>query len=1791
MKKIVLLLPLCIIALSCSGELNSDNQSDGSGYSVNGNVQKGPFTQGTSITIQALDDALNPTGKNYQTKTTDDAGTFGINNQIDSRYVEIIATGYYFNEISGRVSNSTITLRALSDLTESGKTNVNLLTTLEIDRIRHLVVSEGMSVSQAREMAEKELFDVFHIPEIISVSESFDKMDITRGGDSNAILLAISATLQGKRSEGELSELVAKIAAELRTAGKIDNTSIQTQIRDGGMSVDAASVRRNLESRYKSLGITEYEIPPFEDYLDVNGNGVIDKHDSWLILSKKDVFISDEGGSFDIDVQHNLVYDVVIETDADGWLSQDVTKSYLETDKLSFTVSANETYDARCARIAVKDRNSELVEYVNVTQKQHDALSVTPSRINLTREGGTFEIEMKANVDVSLEISESSRSWITQVPATKGLVSSVLTFFVTRNDEPLQRHGEIILKSGDLTEKIVVYQAGERVLLLDESDFVVSSKGQNVVVHVTSNIEYDVVMPSVDWIYRTSPTRSLVSNELVFGIRANDGYDDRQAKIVIRAAGKQAVVNITQMQKDAIILAKNRYEFDNNGGELALEVQTNVDFGVEIADEYKDWIKQIPQTKGLETKTLNFRIMPNASYDGRTGFIRIVNSDAKIWKSIRISQGQTNAIILSESNFDFPDAGGSFSVTVSSNVTYEMAIGASWLHWVQTKGLTDNSYEFIVDKNTTYDSREATVTFTDKTTGASGVVTVRQSQKDAIILGSDKYSLTYEGGTVAVKLKSNVKYDVAVADDADWISYVPATKALTESVVSLSVAKNQEVIERTGTVTIKNTSSGISNTVTITQSGNTETFVVNVPTAGTLSTILSDIQKANIVSMKVTGIINKDDFKTMEKMPKLTELDLGEVKVAGNIIPDEAMTERSSVGSIGFYKTDSKLERLVLPADVISIGNGAFAIHSLKEVSLPASLTSIKESAFEGASLGRIDIPDNVTIIGKLAFSCCRELTEVKFSPNSKLRRIESVMGGDGIGNTVTDGAFNCCSSLKRFEIPASVSVIGAGTFYKCTALEELVIPENTSLTRITGYVYRDEYVLGAKTQTAGIVEGCYALKTLRIPAKVRTINNYAFANCGIETVIFEEGSLCQKIGDAVFANCVNLKNINIPESVKTLGNCVFVNCMSLESLDLSQFTSVGRTLISGCSSLKSIVLPNYITTLSDSYFKNCASLESCILPENLTKIGMYAFEGCVNLKAIEFPESLTSIERFAFCDCQSLVSVTLPSAVKNIGGGAFHGCQNLKEFFLSDNENITIGYGCFEDCKNLETIRLNAKKIELEEVFLKNTAVSKIIISSITESLTGAYHLNSGRGTWTGSLVKEFVFESPSHLTSVGNNAFAGAQITSLVLPDTVTELYGGIFYGCTALFDWEIPSHVKKLASGSVFIGSSIIEPKISKDAHLEYIGDDAFSGISGLTEVDISEATYMGAYVFYNCADLQKVKLPVNLTKLPGYTFYGCPLLETVELPESVTEIGFGAFGGCNSLSSVNTSNVKTIGGDAFVDCGLLTSVDCSSAERIGGRAFVNCSSLKSVKLLKSGDLFIGGCAFLWCRNLQSITIPAGVTSLAGDYDCLYRENGLPDNVGWSFTGTDAKILIEENSSLTTLYNGAFSGASSLTEITLPNVEKIMRYNQINGHVGIFKGCQNLKRVCFPKLKIVSCSAFEQCPSLERIEMPLLEEIDIDCIYTYNFASSFKKIILPETVKKVYWGTFDPFLDSNNHHTTTPRFDEVICWATVPPLSGTSYGYEIDCVLRVPAESVEAYKAADGWNKFKTILPIEE
>ncbi|EKD79292.1 MAG: hypothetical protein ACD_41C00110G0001, partial [uncultured bacterium] len=119
-----------------------------------GYIQKGPFISGSSITIQELDDRLQPTGVSYQVTTNSDFGDYRLTQKLDSDYVEVIAQGYYYNEITGELSSGPLTLRAIADVSENAVVNVNVLTTLTVPRLRHIVVVDEIPVAEAKKIAE-----------------------------------------------------------------------------------------------------------------------------------------------------------------------------------------------------------------------------------------------------------------------------------------------------------------------------------------------------------------------------------------------------------------------------------------------------------------------------------------------------------------------------------------------------------------------------------------------------------------------------------------------------------------------------------------------------------------------------------------------------------------------------------------------------------------------------------------------------------------------------------------------------------------------------------------------------------------------------------------------------------------------------------------------------------------------------------------------------------------------------------------------------------------------------------------------------------------------------------------------------------------------------------------------------------------------------------------------------------------------------------------------------------------------------------------------------------------------------------------------------------------------------------------------------------------------------------------------------------------------------------------------------------------------------------------------------
>ncbi len=230
-------------------------------YNLSGQIQKGPFVSGTTIKIQELDSSLNPTGLTYETTTNDDFGSFSISSKLTSSFVEVIATGYYFNEVSGTLSDGPLTLRAITNLVNSSIVNVNILTTLQINRLKKLVAN-GLSLDEAIIQSEGDVLSVFNINE---ASSTFTAMDISKEGNQNAILLAISSIMQSTNTVAQLSELISHLGLALSQSGSVTDEQLIEQLKDNSYNLDLQHVRTNLLNRYNNLGLSVI-IPEFENY-------------------------------------------------------------------------------------------------------------------------------------------------------------------------------------------------------------------------------------------------------------------------------------------------------------------------------------------------------------------------------------------------------------------------------------------------------------------------------------------------------------------------------------------------------------------------------------------------------------------------------------------------------------------------------------------------------------------------------------------------------------------------------------------------------------------------------------------------------------------------------------------------------------------------------------------------------------------------------------------------------------------------------------------------------------------------------------------------------------------------------------------------------------------------------------------------------------------------------------------------------------------------------------------------------------------------------------------------------------------------------------------------------------------------------------------------------------------------------------------------------------------------------------------------------------------------------------
>lgn len=391
-----------------------------------------------------------------------------------------------------------------------------------------------------------------------------------------------------------------------------------------------------------------------------------------------------------------------------------------------------------------------------------------------------------------------------------------------------------------------------------------------------------------------------------------------------------------------------------------------------------------------------------------------------------------------------------------------------------------------------------------------------------------------------------------------------------------------------------------------------------------------------------------------------------------------------------------------------------------------------------------------------------------------------------------------------------------------------------------------------------------------------------------------------------------------------------------------------------------------------------------------------------------------------------------LASAKKNLSMCSFRlfGVQKPKEKEVQKPKEKEVQKPKNEEVWSTEVTYDDLRNAVEDEFGVKYSKDWKRLLKA-PEKLKGEYHIREG-------------------VKVIGNRAFDKySSLTSINIPNSVTNIGEWAFYGCKSLTNIIIPSSVVNM-NGNPFLGWD-------GDLHNE---SKAF-----VYERQVLFNKDKTTLIAYRSKDTNYI-IPDSVTNIGDSAFYKCEYLKSINIPDSVTNIGDYAFVGCESLTSINIPNsVTNIGRSAFCTCKSLNRINIQNGvTNIGKSAFSACKSLTCIKIPNSVTN-IGNDAFSECSSLTNINIPNSVTNI-GDY---------------AFWGCESLTNINIPKSVTTIGEGAFSNCHSLTSINIPN-----SVTTIGKHA--FWGCESLKSINIPdSVTNIGQDAFRGCKSLTSINIP--------------------------------------------------------------------------------------------------------
>ena len=429
-----------------------------------------------------------------------------------------------------------------------------------------------------------------------------------------------------------------------------------------------------------------------------------------------------------------------------------------------------------------------------------------------------------------------------------------------------------------------------------------------------------------------------------------------------------------------------------SGDSQTLTFTTNRDWTVSSSDS---WVTVSPSSgKGSDKPvTVKVNCSPNTTYDDRTATVTIRAEGLS--RTVTVSQPANLGVVLPSKAFDIAADARSIEVEVQANVQYTVSVSADWIKQTGSKGLTSTRLMFSVEENTTYDVRSATITIKPQAAGVpEQVVSVKQAQKDAIIIGNTNYEMPYGGGEIEVKVDANVGFEVK--SGADWIQYLE-TKALSGSTVRLKVEENTAYAEREGKVEIIQKGGGLSYTLTVKQAGRVAVTSVTLSSTdlslmiGEASTLVATVKPDNATDKSVSWSSDTPEVAWVDEAGTVTAVALGTAKITATA-GDKSATCTVSVDPPTLTVKDTEVE---VPEEggLVEL-DIAYNVDYTVEIDEPAQswLSFIQTKALSGGKLQFQVAANDVDDIRKTSVTVTSESgadpVRIIFTQASKVRRL-----------------------------------------------------------------------------------------------------------------------------------------------------------------------------------------------------------------------------------------------------------------------------------------------------------------------------------------------------------------------------------------------------------------------------------------------------------------------------------------------------------------------------------------------------------------------------------------------------------------------------------------------------------------------------------------------------------------------------------------------------------------------------------------------------------------------------------